>query len=65
MMAGTLCQMQMVWKKYMEKLLNVENEWDGEVGCPEVLCPCLISEEEIATAIIELKLGMQFVLLVS
>ena len=20
------------WRKYMEKLLNVENDWDGEVG---------------------------------
>ena len=30
----------------MEKLLNVENDWDGEVDCPEVMGPCwLISEE--------------------
>ena len=23
----------------MEKLLNVENDWDGEVDCPEVMGP--------------------------
>ena len=32
-----------IWRKYMEKLLNVENDWDGEVDCPEVMGPhCLI-----------------------
>ena len=42
----------------MEKLLNVENDWDGEVECPEVLGPhCLISEEEVAAAIKGLKIG--------
>ena len=35
----------------MEKLLNVENDWDGEVDCHEVMWPCcLISKEEVATA---------------
>ena len=29
--------MKNVWRKYMEKLLNVENDWDGEVDCPEVI----------------------------
>ena len=24
----------------MEKLLNVENDWDGEVDCPEVMGSC-------------------------
>ena len=39
------------------KLLNVENDWDGEVDCPEVMGPhCLISEEEVA-AIKGLKIG--------
>ena len=28
--------MKNIWRKYMEKLLNVENDWDGEVDCPEV-----------------------------
>ena len=27
--------MNNIWRKYMEKLLNVENDWDGEVDCPE------------------------------
>ena len=31
-----------IWKKYMEKLLNVENDWDGDVDCPEVMGPCFI-----------------------
>ena len=44
--------MKNIWRKYMEKLLNVENDWDGEVDCPEVMGPrCLISEEEVAPAI--------------
>ena len=29
--------MKNIWRKYMEKLLNVENDWDGEVDCPEVM----------------------------
>ena len=44
--------MKNIWRKYMEKLLNVENDWDGEVDCPEVMGPhCLISEEEVTAAI--------------
>ena len=40
----------------MEKLLNVENDWDGEVVCPEVMGPrCHISV--VATAIKGLKMG--------
>ena len=36
----------------MEKLVNVENELDGEVGCPDIMGPyCLISEEDVTTAI--------------
>ena len=50
--------MKDIWKKYMEKLINVENDWDGEVDCPEVMVPhCLISEEEVAAAIKGLKIG--------
>ena len=37
--------MKNIWRKYMEKLLNVENDWDGEVDCIEVM------EEEVASAI--------------
>ena len=36
----------------------MENDWDGEVDCPEVMGPhCLISEEEVAVAIKGLKIG--------
>ena len=48
--------MKNIWRKYMEKLLNVDN-WDGEVDCPEVMGPhCLISEEGVAAAIKGLKI---------
>ena len=44
--------MKNIWRKNMEKLLNVENEWYGDVDCPEVIGSCcLISEEEVAAAI--------------
>ena len=47
-----------IWRKYMEKLPNVENDWDGDVDCTEVMGPrCLISEEEVAAAIKGLKIG--------
>ena len=50
--------MKNIWRKYMEKLLNVENDWDGEVDCPEVIgAHCLISEEEVVAAIKGLKIG--------
>ena len=50
--------MNNIWRKYMEKLLNVGNDWDGEVDCPKVTGPhCLISEEEVAAAIKGLKIG--------
>ena len=42
-------------RMYMEKLLN---DWTGDVDCPEVMGPCcLISEEEVASAITGLKIG--------
>ena len=48
--------MKNIWRKYMEKLLNVENDWDGEVDCPEVMGPCcLISVEEVV--IKDFKIG--------
>ena len=28
-----------VWKKYMEKLLNEENEWDGQTEADKVVGP--------------------------
>ena len=51
-----LCLMLTVWRKYMEKLINVENRWDDDVDCPEVMGPfCLISEEEVSAAIRRIK----------
>ena len=51
--------MKNIWRMNMEKLLNVGNDWDGEVDCPEVMAPCcLISEEEVAAAINGLKMGI-------
>ena len=29
--------MKNIWRKDIEKPLNVENDWDGEVDCPEVI----------------------------
>ena len=47
-----------IWRKYMGKLLNVENDLDGEMDCPEVMGPCcLISEEEVEADIKVLKIG--------
>ena len=44
--------MKNIWRKYMDTLLNVENDLDDEVDCPEVMGPCcLISEEEVSAAI--------------
>ena len=44
--------MKNIWRKYMEKILNVENDWGGEVDCPVVMRPhCLIWEEEVAADI--------------
>ena len=52
-------------RKYMEKILNVENVWDGGVDCPEVRGPYyLISEEEVAAAIKGLNIGKAAGLLV-
>ena len=50
--------MKDIWRKYMKKLLNVENDWDGDVDCHGVMGRgCLISEEEVAAAIKGLKIG--------
>ncbi len=46
------------WKEYMEKLLNVENEWDGDVVADIVEGPPdRISEMEVREAINESKTG--------
>ena len=49
--------MKDIWMKYMEKLLNVENDWDCDVDCPEVMGSCcLVAEEEVAATINGLKI---------
>ena len=56
--------MKIICRKNMEKLLNVENDWDGDLDCPEVMGPCfLIFKEEVAPAIKGLKMGKKLVLL--
>ena len=34
--------MNNIWRMYMEKLINVENGWDGEVNCPKMMGPCCL-----------------------
>ena len=47
-----------VWKGYMEKLLNEENEWENDLECEVVQGQYIhISEDEIFKAIKSLKLG--------
>ena len=47
-----------VWKEYMEKLLNEENEWDGEVGAEKKEGPeCEISKEEVEKVMRRMKTG--------
>ena len=42
----------------MESLLYVENKWDCEVTCTEVMVSCcFIAEEEVAAVIKGLKIG--------
>ena len=36
--------MKEIWKKYLEKLMNAENECDGEVGCTEVMAPSFLNK---------------------
>ena len=41
----------------MEKLLNVENDWDGDLYCPEVMGHCCLISEKVAAPINGLKIG--------
>ena len=46
------------WRHYMEKLLNVENDWDRILEADIVEGPCeLISEMEVEEAIRSMKVG--------
>ena len=47
-----------LWKKYMEKLLNEENEWDGCVEGDSIEGPIqAISYEEVEKAVRKMRLG--------
>ena len=47
-----------VWKEYMEKLLNEENEWDGEVEAGKKEGPeCKICKEEVEWVMRRMKTG--------
>merc|ERR1712121_389681 len=47
-----------LWKKFMEKLLNKENEWDGKVEAYKVGGPQLeISQEEVKNVMKKMKYG--------
>ena len=46
------------WKKYMEKLLNEENVWDGDVDCNIKEGPrCEITRNEVESALKSMKNG--------
>jgi len=47
-----------IWKGYMEKLLNEENEWDNSTACEEKEGPCCrITQEEVRKALESMKKG--------
>ena len=39
--------MKNIWRKYMERLINVENDWDGKVDCPEVIGPIVSFRKQL------------------
>ena len=46
------------WREYMERLLNIENDWDGVLEGDKVEGPCeLINEKEVKEAIKVMKTG--------
>ena len=59
---GKLCtdveDRKIVWKKYMERLLNEENEWNGKVESTEVEGEVeIITAEEVRAALKDMKKG--------
>ena len=47
-----------VWKDHMERLMNEENEWDGDVECAVTHGPIeRVTMEEVEKAVKEMKLG--------
>ena len=46
------------WREYMERLLNIENDWDGVLERDKVEGPCeLINEKEVEEAIKVMQAG--------
>ena len=46
------------WREYMERLLNIENDWDGVLEGDKIEKPCeLINEKEVEEAIKVMKAG--------
>ena len=44
------------WREYMERLLYIENDWDGVLEGDKVEGPCkLINEKEVEEAIMVMK----------
>lgn len=44
------------WKEYMSTLMNVENDWDGDIECPTVKGPWMhFSEDEVRSAMSNVK----------
>ena len=47
-----------VWRRYCERLMNVENEWDGEVDCVPVEGPLeKVTEKEVWESLNRMKKG--------
>ncbi|XP_046851166.1 uncharacterized protein LOC124444598 [Xenia sp. Carnegie-2017] len=47
-----------VWRAYCDRLMNVENEWNGEVEADEVLGPWeIVTVDEVAAALRKMKKG--------
>ena len=47
-----------IWRKYMEKLMNEENDWDGDVECNPIQGPRgLLTEEEFKAALAQCASG--------
>ena len=50
-----------VWRGYCERLMNVENDWDGEVDLAPVEGPWeKVSEKEVWEALKRMKKGKSF-----
>ena len=46
-----------VWREYCERLMNVENDWDGKVDYVPVVCLWEVTEKEVWEALKRMKKG--------